>query len=112
MLSFRTFSKAFHRVWDAGLLAKLNSISVTGDLNKLFSNYLAGRKQRIVLDKINSHFLSIKDGVPQGSLLGPTFLIDVNDLGDKMQCGISLLADDNIIFNSAVTNLSNTDLIE
>ena len=50
---FGDISKAFDRVWHAGLLAKLNSTGVTGDLNKWFSSYLAGRKQRVVLDNIN-----------------------------------------------------------
>ena len=57
-------SKAFDRVWHSGLLVKLNSTGLTGDLNKWFSSYLTGRKQRVVLDNLNSDFLSIKAGVP------------------------------------------------
>ena len=115
---FGDISKAFDRVWHAGLLAKLNSTGVTGDLNKWFSSYLAGRKQRVVLDNINSDFLLIKAGVPQGSVLGPLlFLLYINDIADNLQCGISLFADDNIIFTSAdtmedCTNALNKDLIE
>ena len=115
---FGDISKAFDRVWHAGLLAKLNSTGVTGDLNKGFSSYLAGRKQRVVLDNINSDFLLIKAGVPQGSVLGPLlFLLYINDIADNLQCGISLFADDNIIFTSAdtmdeCTNALNKDLIE
>ena len=115
---FGDISKAFDRVWHAGLLAKLNSTGVTGDLNKWFSSYLAGRKQRVVLDNINSDFLLIKAGVPQGSVLGPLlFLLYINDIADNLQCGISLFEDDNIIFTSAdtmdeCTNALNKDLIE
>ena len=115
---FGDISKAFDRVWHAGLLAKLNSTGVTGDLNKWFSSYLAGIKQRVVLDNINSDFFLIKDGVPQGSVLGPLlFLLYINDIADNLQCGISLFADDNIIFTSAdtmkdCTNALNKDLIE
>ena len=115
---FGDISKAFNRVWHAGLLAKLNSTGVTGDLNKWFSSYLAGRKQRVVLDNINSDFLLIKAGVPQGSVLGPLlFLLYINDIADNLQCRISLFANDNIIFTSAdtmedCTNALNKDLIE
>ena len=45
---FGDISKAFDRVWHAGLLTKLSSIGITGQLNNWFSNYLSGRAQRVV----------------------------------------------------------------
>ena len=36
---FGDISKAFDRVWHAGLLIKLSSIGITGQLNNWFSNY-------------------------------------------------------------------------
>ena len=41
---FCDISKAFERVWHAGLLHKLKSIGISDDLLKWFSSYLDGRK--------------------------------------------------------------------
>ena len=47
---FCDFSKAFDRVWHRGLLHKLSSLGITGNLFKWFSNYLSNRRQRVVLN--------------------------------------------------------------
>ena len=46
---FFDISKAFDRVWHKGLLHKLKSTCVSGELLQWFKNYLTGRKQRVVL---------------------------------------------------------------
>ena len=51
---FCDISKAFDRVWHAGLLHKLRSIGISGELLKWFSSYLVGRKQRILLQGVES----------------------------------------------------------
>ena len=73
---FCDISKAFDRVWHAGLLHKLNSVEISGDLLKWFSSYLDGRKQRVVLQRVESKRNYIKAGVPQGSSLGPLFFLN------------------------------------
>ena len=78
---FCDISKAFDRVWHAGILHKLRSIGNSGELLKWFSSYLVGRKQRVVLQGVESQWNYIKAGVPQGSLLGPLlFLNFINDI--------------------------------
>ena len=43
---FLDISKAFHKVWHEGLLYKLKSMGISGELHKLLENYLLGRLQR------------------------------------------------------------------
>ena len=115
---FGDISKAFDRVWHAGLLTKSSSIGITGQLNNWFSNYLSGRAQRVVLGSEQSDLMPIKAGVPQGSVLGPIlFLVYINDIADELECRASLFADDNILYIFADTvdecaNVLNRDLGE
>lgn len=46
---FCDISKAFDRVWHRGLLHKLSSIGIQGNLLRWFSSYLSDRKQRVVI---------------------------------------------------------------
>ena len=43
-------SKAFDRVWHKGLLFKLKSMGIGGDLYSLMDNYLKGRYQKVLLN--------------------------------------------------------------
>ena len=51
---FLDISKAFDRVWYRGLIAKLNSIGVEGNLLNWFISYLSGRKQRVIIEGVHS----------------------------------------------------------
>ena len=61
-------SKAFDKVWHAGLIFKLEQNGIEGKLLNLFKNYLSNRKQRVVLNGMESNWGEIKAGVPQGSV--------------------------------------------
>ena len=77
---FCDISKAFDRVWQADLIHKLKSAGISGNLLSWFTNYLTGRKQRVVLSGVQSAWNFITAGVPQGSILGPhLFLLYIND---------------------------------
>ena len=65
-------SKAFDKVWHEGLIFKLKQNGIDGNLLNLFQNYLANRKQRVVLNGMESNWGDIKAVVPQGSVLGPS----------------------------------------
>ena len=87
-------SKAFDRVWHAGLLHKLKSNF------GLISSFLSNRRLRVVLDGKSSQEYPVNAGVPQGSIRGPTlFLLYINDLPDDVICNIAIYADDTSLYS-------------
>ena len=96
---FCDISKAFDRVWHAGLLLKLEAAGVTGEVLTWFKSYLSYRKQRVVLPGAVSDWLFLNAGVPQGSILGPLlFLLYINDIVLNIGSNIRLFADDTSLF--------------
>ena len=86
-------SKAFDRVWYAGLLHKLRSCGNSGQIFGLVSSFLSNRQLQVVLDGKSSQEYPVNAGVPQGSILGPTlFLLYINDLADDVICNIAIYA--------------------
>ena len=97
-------SKAFDRVWHAGLLHKLRGYGVGGDLFSIISSFLCERSMKVVLDGQSSTAYSLNAGVPKGSVLGPTlFLIFINDLPDDALSSIGIYADDTSAYSSIKT---------
>ena len=85
-------SKAFDRVWHAGLYLKLRSYGISGQIFGLISSFLSNRRLRVVLYE--------KSGVPQSSILGPTlFLLYINDFPDDVICDVAINADDAILYS-------------
>ena len=68
-------SKAFDRVWHAGLLHKLNSYGISGHIFSLISSFLSNKQLQVVLDGNSSQEYPVNVGVPQGSILGPTLFL-------------------------------------
>ena len=82
-----------------GLLYKLESMGISGELYKLLENYLSNRFQRVLLNGQMSLWKPVLAGVPQGSILGPLlFLIYINDLLDGLKSNAKLFADDTSLF--------------
>ena len=93
-------SKAFDRVWHAGLLHKLKSYGISGQIFGLISSFLSNRRLRVVLDGKSLQKYPVNAGVPQGSILGPTlFLLYSNDLPDDVICNIAICADDTTLYS-------------
>ena len=91
---------AFDRVWHAGLLHKLKSYGISGQIFGLISSFLSNRRLRVVLDGKSSQEYPVNTGVPQGSILGPTlFLLYINDLPDDVICNIAVYADDTTLYS-------------
>ncbi|XP_055525286.1 uncharacterized protein LOC129718490 isoform X3 [Wyeomyia smithii] len=68
---FIDVSKAFDCVHHSILLSKLGSYGIRNNALELFKTYLTGRKQRVIIGNHTSSDLTVKFGVPQGSVLGP-----------------------------------------
>ena len=91
---FLDISKAFDKVWHEGLLFKLESYGIGGELLNLFKDYLHEPQQRVVLNGQSSSWEAIKSGVPQSSVLGRLlFLIYINDLSDGLSSTCKIFAD-------------------
>ena len=93
-------SKAFDRVWHAGLLHKPKSYGISGQIFGLISSLLSNRRLRVVLDGKFSQEYPVNARVPQGFILGPTlFLLYINDLPDDVICDIAIYADDTTLYS-------------
>ena len=78
----------------AGLLHKLKSYQISGQIFGLISSFLSNRWIGVVLDWKSSQEYPVHAGVPQGSILGPTlFPLYINDLPDDVICDIAIYAD-------------------
>ena len=75
------FSKAFDRVSHSKLLLLLAHYKIHPQLINWIRDHLSNRLQRTVVENKFSNYCSITSGVPQGSVLSPTyFIIYVNEL--------------------------------
>ena len=110
-------SKAFDKVWHEGLIYKIKSMGISGELLNLLENYLSDRYQMVVLNGQTSSWTPVLAGVPQGSILGPLlFLIYINDLPNELQSNAKLFADDTSLFavandKNVCANIINNDLL-
>ena len=66
------FRKAFDSIFHSLLLQKLQGLGIAGDLWSWIKDYLSHRTQVIIINGSQSNRRTVKFGVPQGSVLGPT----------------------------------------
>ena len=61
----------------------------------LIFSFLSNRWLWVVLDEKSSQKYLVNAGVPQESILGPTFFLQyIDDLSDAVICNIAIYADD------------------
>ena len=98
-------SKAFGRVWQAGLPQKLKSCGISCQIFGPISSFLSNRRLQVVLDGKSSQEYPVNTGVPQGSILGPTLFLlmtfptYINDLPDDAACNIDIYTDDTALYS-------------
>ena len=93
-------SKACDRVWHAGVLHKLKSYGIRGQIFGLISSFLSNIRLRVFLDGKSSQEYPVNAGVPQGSVLGPTvFLLYINDDPDDVIRDIGIYPDDTTLYS-------------
>ena len=109
---FLDISKAFDKVWHKGLIYKIKSMGVSGQLLNLLENYLTNRHQRVLLNGQNSAWAPVLAGVPQGSKLGPLlFLIYINDLPNGLKANAKLFANDTSLFAIVEDKQESADIL-
>jgi hypothetical protein len=112
---FCDLEEAFDSVKHDILLCKLEFYGIRGTFLNLVKSYLTDRYQKVLIGSVSSNLSNssdwgtIKDGVPQGSILGPLlFLFYINDLSKiiKHNSKPILFADDTslIITNPCYIN--------
>ena len=72
---FIDLSKAFDTIDHGNLLVKLDRYGIRGNANCLIKSYLSNRVQYTEIHDEKSDPLTIKYGVPQGSVLGPLLFL-------------------------------------
>ena len=94
---FIDITKAFDTIWHYGLLKKIQTLGIRGNLAKFIENFLKNRIIRVKVSSSISDGLPLHAGVPQGSVLSPTlFSVMINDLFSGLDPNVmhSLYADD------------------
>lgn len=105
------FAKAFDTVPHKRLLTKLKSYGITGNIYSWIENFLANRKQRVVINGNASDWSNVISGIPQGSILGPIlFIIYINDLPEIVDSTCRLFADDTKLYKVINNNTDQTSL--
>jgi hypothetical protein len=92
-------AKAFDKVNHSLLIHKLQHYGIIGKSVRWIQNWIANRKQSVVIDGSTSDAVSVDSGVPQYSILGPgLFLYYINDLQSRLTSTVRLFADDTIAY--------------
>ena len=89
------FSKAFDKCDHGILLHKIKKLRIKGKLGRWLKNFLEGRRQVVLVDRVKSKWSEIVSGIPQGSVLGPIlFLIYISDIGEDLTAKTLVYVDD------------------
>lgn len=97
---FLDLAKAFDSISIPILTKKLELYGIRGNCLKWFADYLTNRQQCVRISGQESSLRTVRFGVPQGSILGPTlFMLYINDISllNILNADILCYADDTAI---------------
>jgi hypothetical protein len=93
------FSKAFDTVDYETLIRKLHLLNFSKTSMRMLANYLSDRRQFAQVNETISKELTVTNGVPQGSILGPIhFNIYVSDMSGETDAEMIQYADDTSMY--------------
>ena len=96
---FIDFREAFDCVNHRALIDKVRSTNLGPKTCTWIENYLSDRQQQVLVNGVRSEKLVIRQGVPQGSTLGPLYyIIYANDIPQMLENGAALYADDTVLY--------------
>jgi hypothetical protein len=96
---YTDFQKAFDTVPHRRLLLKLQAHGVCGRVLSWIDAFLRNRRQRVVINGVQSSEAEVCSGIPQGSCLGPLlFVVFINDLPTNVSSSVKMFADDTKVY--------------
>lgn len=96
---YMDFQKAFDSVPHHRLLVKVEAHGISGAVLTWIKDFLANRRQTVMVNSAESEDALVTSGIPQGSVLGPVlFVLYINDLPSVVTNQSRLFADDTKVF--------------
>ena len=110
---FLDFAKAFDKVDHSILLEKVKKHKIGGKIGLWISEFLKGRKFRVVANGCMSREEDVISGVPQGTVLAAMlFVIMISDIDeDVKKCIVRSFADDTRV-NKKISNENDKELMQ
>ena len=102
LATYIDFKKAFDCVQHETLIGNLAKLNFGEGIIDWIRSYLSLRAQRVFANNVYSSYMTVTQGVPQGSVLGPLFyIVYANDLVDNIKhCKVALYADDTVLYTA------------
>ena len=89
------FSKAFDKVCHKRLAVKMEAVGIKGKVKAWVCEWLRGRRQKVVVDGVESGWEEVGSSVPQGTVLGGVlFILYINDIDEVIRAFMRKFADD------------------
>ena len=114
-VAYCDYMKAFDKVSHRRLIHKLKICRFGEVFLNWIGDFLAGRKQKVIVNGRESNWETVTSGIPQGSVLGPIlFVLFINDLPEHLpnKSNLYLYADDTKIFREIKDDLDREKLQE
>ena len=105
LVTYIDFKKAFGCVQHRVLIKKLGNLDIDNKSISWLTDYLCNRQQKVLANNHFSDKKNVKQGVPQGSIVGPLmYIIYANDIARLLKHSkITLYADDTVIYSSGTS---------